>query len=97
MSDNDGQDRERKLRERILHVMRANTDVQKKQLSTEEKQKLKSAAGRLDRMLNAAAEANVQSLKNAAARLDQMLEDLSQGKDVSNNLKRRGRTRNGSE
>lgn len=97
MSDNDGHDRERKIRERILHVMRANEDAHRKQLSAEEKQKLKSAAGRLDQMLKAAAEANVQSLKNAAARLDQMLEDLRQGKDVSNDLKRRGDTRKRSE
>jgi predicted negative regulator of RcsB-dependent stress response len=89
MSDNDEQDRERNLKERILHVMRANEGAPKKQLSAEEKQKLKTAAGRLDQLLKAAAESDVQNLKHAAARLDQMLEDVRQGKDVLKQLKRR--------
>lgn len=80
---------EDELRERIASLLRANDQALKKQITDEEVRTLKAAAGRLDRMLKAAVEADGQALKSAAARLDQLLEHMVSGKDVSRGLKRR--------
>jgi len=89
MSNEENQDRERALRERIVILMRANAQATRKPLPSSELQRLKGAAGRLDQMLQAAEEADRQALRTAAARLDQILNDLQKGKDVGSNLKRR--------
>jgi hypothetical protein len=97
MNNEDNQDRERYLRERIVCVMRAIEQTPKKQIAVEELQKLKAAASRLDQMLKAAAEADRQALRSAAARLDQMLSDIRSGKDITNELKLRRDSQNGEE
>ena len=89
MHNEDNQDGERDVRERIVSLIQAAEQTHKKQISGEELQKLKLAASRLDEMLKSAAEADVQALKGAAARLDQLLADIGTGKDVSHDLKRR--------
>lgn len=89
MNDEGNQGRERQFGERIANSIRAIDQGPKKQLSREEMQKLKAAAGRLDQILNAAAGADGQDLRKAAARLDQLLADIGEGKDISNRLKRR--------
>ena len=89
MNNEDDQDRERKLRERIASLMRSNEQASKKPITSEERQKLKSAASRLDQMLRSTADADRQTLKGAAARLDQLLADIRKGKDVTAKLRRR--------
>jgi hypothetical protein len=89
MNNEDNQSREPALRERIVSLIQANQRARKKPITDEELQKLKTAASRLDQMLNAAGDADRQALSSAAARLDQLLEDIRTGKDVTNDLKRR--------
>jgi uncharacterized protein (DUF4415 family) len=90
MSTGNDQGRERDVREKIVRVMQSIGNGPRKQLSAEEAEKLKNAAGRLDQMLKVAADADQQALQNAAARLDRLLADIRAGKDVTNNFKRRG-------
>ena len=82
--------RDRDVREKIVGLMQSIGHGRKKHVTSEELQKLKNAAGRLDQILKASADADLQSLRNAAVRLDQLLSDISKGKDVTNDLKRRG-------
>lgn len=89
MNNENDQNRERDLRERIVSLMRANQQARKKPLTGEELQILNTAAMRLDQMLKAAADEDQQALKRAAARLDQLLNDIAAGKDITNDLKRR--------
>jgi len=89
MNDGDNEDREREIRERIVRLMRANEQAAKAPITDDEKQKLNAAAARLDQMLKTAADAEGQILISAAARLDQLLTDISEGKDISNDIKRR--------
>ena len=89
MNSGDNQGPDRDMRERIVNLMLSIGNGPKKQIPAEERQKLKSAASRLDQMLKAAANADQQALKSAAARLDQLLSDIRAGKDVASNLKRR--------
>lgn len=89
MSGDDSQDRERDLRERIVRLMRSNEQARKKQVTSSELQKLRTAASRLDQMLKASQDAERQTLKSAASRLDRLLADMRKGKDVTNNLNRR--------
>ena len=89
MHNEDNQDRERDLRERIASLMRSNEQARKKPITSEERQKLQSAASRLDRMLTSTADADREALKGAAARLDQLLADIRKGKDVTAKLQRR--------
>lgn len=89
MKNEESQDRERYLRERIVSVIRAIERTPKKQITVEELQMLRAASGRLDQMLKAAAEADRQTLRNAAAKLDQLLSDLRSGRDVTSHLKLR--------
>jgi hypothetical protein len=89
MNSGDNQGRDRDARERIGNLMQSIGKGSTKQIPAEELQKLKSAAHRLDQMLDAAANADQQALKSAAARLDRLLSDIRAGKDVTSNLKRR--------
>ena len=70
------------LRDRIRELMRANEQAQKKQVTEQELRNLKSAASRLDELLQSCADADRQTLSTAARRLDQLLADIRQGKDV---------------
>ncbi|HZQ93734.1 MAG TPA: hypothetical protein VFA67_01915 [Candidatus Sulfotelmatobacter sp.] len=90
-SNDDNQAGQDELRKRIASLMRANQQARRKPITGEELKTLENAAGRLDKMLNAAAGADTDALKSAAARLDQLLEDIRQGKDVSEDLKRRAK------
>src|SRR5215469_13040078 len=94
MNNDDNNGREQNLRERIGSLIRANEQACKKQITMEELQKLKTAASRLDQMLQAAADADRQDLKSAAARLDQLLLDIRTGKDVTKYIKRRPNPQN---
>ena len=89
MNEDGNHIREAALRERIARLMRSNEQARRKPMTGEEREKLKSAAGRLDRLLQAADESDRQSLKSAASRLDQLLADIRQGKDVTQKLQRR--------
>ena len=91
MNDEDSQGRERELGERIASLMQSIGQGSEKPVSGDELQKLKAAAGRLDRMLKEAADADRQALKDAAGRLDQLLVDIRKGKDVARRLKRKDR------
>jgi len=88
MTDEDNQLPERELRERIARLMRS-VGAPGKQVSEVERQKLKSAAERLDQLLKSAVTADQQVLKTAAGRLDQLLSDIRAGKDVAETLKRK--------
>lgn len=90
MSNEENHSREQELRKRIASLVRANDQARKQQLNGDELENLKSAAGRLDQMLQASAEADQQALRTAASKLDQLLTDIRKGKDLSNVLKRRG-------
>jgi uncharacterized membrane protein YccC len=88
--NNDGnQGREQDLLERIMSLIRANRQARTEPIRGEELQKLRTAASRLDGMLQAAAEGEQQALRSAAARLDQLLAAIRRGKDVSGEIKRR--------
>lgn len=89
MSNEDTQDRESEIRERIVSLMRANAQATREPIPSAEVEQLKLAASRLDQMLKASALAENETLRNAAARLDQLLNDIRTGKDLSRNLKRR--------
>jgi cell division septum initiation protein DivIVA len=89
MNSSDDQSPDRDVRDRIVKLMQSIGKGPKRQIPAEELQKLKSAAGRLDHMLKAAATADQQILKSAVARLDQFLSDIRAGKDVTSSLKRR--------
>jgi cell division protein ZapA (FtsZ GTPase activity inhibitor) len=89
MSNQDNEDQEHDVRERIVSLIQATGRAGKKQLTKEELQELKNVASRLDQMLNAAADEDRQALRSAAARLDQLLQDIGTGKDVTRALRRR--------
>lgn len=89
MGNENKQDREREVRERIAGFMQANEQAQKKQVTCEELQTLKTAAGRLDQLLKDTANADLQSLRAAGERLDRLLTDIATGKDVLTDLTRR--------
>lgn len=87
MSNEDNQDRERDLRDRITSLIRANAQAPRKRITHQEQQKLKAAANRLDQILKSGEEAEREALQKAAARLGQMLKDIRKGKDITFNLK----------
>jgi hypothetical protein len=89
MNSRDNQGPDRDVREGIVNRMQSIGKGPEKEIPAEELQKLKSAASRLDEMLQAAANADQRTLKSAAARLDQLLSEIRAGKDVTRNLKRR--------
>jgi methylphosphotriester-DNA--protein-cysteine methyltransferase len=83
------EDREGDVRERIASLIQAIERTPTTRVTDEELRKLRAAASHLDQMLKAAADADALILKSAAARLDQLLANISTGKDVSADLKRR--------
>jgi len=91
MSNQNDQDRQHDIREKIASQIQAAVQAPNKQIPTHELQKLKSAVTRLNQLLNASATADHQALKTAVARLDQLLVDIGRGNDVTHVLKRRGR------
>ena len=89
MNDESNQAPDRGLGMRIASLVQSIGQGPEKQATSEEQEKLKAAADRLDQMLKAAADADREALKSAANRLDRLLVDIRKGKDVANNLKRR--------
>jgi hypothetical protein len=88
MGDENPQDRERAVRDRISGLLQENEQARNKQVTGEELQALRAAAGRLDQLLRDAADANLQILKTAATRLERLLADIAAGRDVVADLKR---------
>ena len=93
MTSGDNPGPERDVREKISSQMRAIGHTPGKPISSEELQKLKNAANRLDQLLKTNGDADQQKLRDAAARLDQLLSDIRAGKDVDIR-KRKQNTRN---
>jgi hypothetical protein len=104
MSNDDNQDRERNVRDRIATFVQAHKQAKGKQAADEELQTLRRAVGRLDQLLADAAadeqarrkraeEEEAQALRVAAARLDQLLTDIAK-KEAAPELKLRHRARN---
>lgn len=83
--DNHGRD----VREKIVSLMQSIGRAPRKPLDDAELQRLRSAASRLEQLLNAEVEANRQALKNASERLNRLLLDIRTGKDVTADLKKR--------
>ena len=63
--------------------MHAHESAARNNISQDELQKLKAAAGRLEQLLADAAGAETEDLKKAASRLDQLLKELGAGKDIA--------------
>jgi len=93
MSNDDNQDRERDVRDRIGNFMKADERAEGKQAADEELQTLRLAVGRLDEVLadNAAeeqvqrkraAEQEIQVLRAAAARLDRLLTAIARNEAI---------------
>jgi hypothetical protein len=82
MTNKDGQEPDRALKERIAILMRAHNSAPKKPISGGELANLKAAARRLDRRLQHAADAERKALQSAAGRLDRLLADIHSGKDI---------------
>ena len=97
MSDDDIQNSERELRDRIGKRMQSIGQSSPKQIAPEQLQKLKTAATRLDQLLQSNANHDNESLKNAAQKLDQLLSKIIKGKDVTQELKRRRESQSGGE
>lgn len=89
MNSEDNRGPERDVRERIVSLMQAIGQAPNQSITGEELQELKTAASRLDQMLQAIVDADLQALRSAAARLDQLLLDIRAGVDLSRDLKRR--------
>jgi cell division septum initiation protein DivIVA len=88
MDNETSQRRARDVGKRIASLIQSIGQGPEKQISRDERQKLKHAAARLDQMLKAAADAERQVLRDAAGRLDRLLVDIRKGKDL-NSIKRR--------
>ena len=61
----------------------------KKRVTVEERKLLQDAVGRLDQLLSASAETDVETLRAAAERLDVLLRQIAAGKDVATDVKQR--------
>lgn len=83
MPDDNAQDPQRALRERIVNLMRANEQARKKPINDEERQKLQTAVSHLDRILTSSADADREALTTAAVRLDELLKSIQSGKEVA--------------
>ena len=101
MSNDNNQDRESNVPDRIATFMQAHKQAKCKQATDEELQTLRRAVGRLDQLLADAAreeqarrkramEEEAQALRVAAARLDQLLMDIAR-KETAPELKLRHR------
>jgi hypothetical protein len=105
MPDDNAQNREDAVRDRIARLMQADAPP-RKQITQDEVEELKAASGRLDRMLGDAAaeerarekqrlEEDVAQLKAAAGRLDRLLTAMARNEPVSElKLRRRNRAGN---
>ena len=105
MPNNDAQDRDRAVRDRIASLMKADIPP-RKQITQDEVEELKAASGRLDRMLADAAaeerarqmqrmEEDIAQLRAAAGRLDRLLSAVARNEPVSElKLRRRNRAGN---
>jgi len=89
MDSEDAKDRERELRERIIHRMQSLGQAHRPQVKHHELQNLKAAANRLDRLLRDARQSEQDELRTVAVRLDQLLSDIDAGKDVVKEILRR--------
>lgn len=89
MSNEDSQSRERDAGKRVASLIQSIGQAPGKQVTSEERGRLKAAAGRLDRMLKTAGDSERQALRDAAGRLDRLLGEMRKGKDVSDRIKRR--------
>jgi hypothetical protein len=87
MPDDNHLDPQRALRERIVNLMRTNAQARKKPVNDEERQKLQTAASRLEQILKASGDADRQALSGAATRLEELLNNIQNGKEVA--VKRR--------
>jgi cell division protein ZapA (FtsZ GTPase activity inhibitor) len=94
MPDGDSQDPQRALRDRIVTLMRANEQARRNPVSDDERRHLKSAASRLDQMLNATADAEREALAGAAERLNRLLRDMQAGKDLTGKVRLRREGKN---
>jgi hypothetical protein len=95
MGDDDNrEDRERSVRERIVSFFRAGEQAKSKRATAEELQALRAASGRLDRLLADAAEAKptgnaplsdreLQTLRAAAGRLEQLRAGIARKEKTS--------------
>jgi len=99
MSNDNNQDRERNVRDRIATFVQAHGQAKGKQATDEELQTLRRAVGRLDQLLadvaadeparrKRAKDEEAQALRVAAARLDQLLRDIAR-KEAAPELKLR--------
>jgi cell division protein ZapA (FtsZ GTPase activity inhibitor) len=88
MSNDDNQDRERAVKDRIAEFFEADEQAQRRRATNEELQSLKNAVGRLEQLLTDTAtdeqtqrkrvtDEEAQALRAAATRLDQLLTDIS--------------------
>jgi hypothetical protein len=91
MSNDDNQDLERNVRDRIANFIQADERAEGKQAADEELQTLRLAAGRLDRQLADDAKeeqvqrkraAEIQLLRAAAARLDRLLTAIARNEAI---------------
>lgn len=82
------QNGQRATQDRIARFMHAEAGC-KKRVTDEERKMLQDAVGRLDQLLSASAEADVETLRAAAERLDVLLRQIAAGKDVATEVKQR--------
>ncbi len=82
------QDEQGAVQARIARFMQAEQGS-KKQVTNEERKLLQDAVGRLDQLLTASAETDIQALRAAAERLDLLLREIAAGKDVATEFKQR--------
>jgi hypothetical protein len=85
---NEEQNGQGAVQDRIARFMQAEHGG-KKRVTDEERKLLQSAVGRLDQLLSASAETDVQALRAAADRLDLLLREIAAGKDVATEVKQR--------
>ncbi len=93
MSADDNQNPERDLRDEIAKRMQSIAQSSPKQVAPDQLRKLRTAATRLDRLLQANADRDNENLRNAAQKLGQLLSKIRKGKDVTQNLKLRRESR----
>ena len=91
MDSGDNRNSERELREKIASRMQSIGQSSSREIPPEQLESLKTAASRLDQLLQSNADNDQQSMKNAALKLDQLLSKIRKGKDVTQDLKRKDR------
>jgi hypothetical protein len=91
MSSEENQDGAPTVGERIAEVIRANEKAPTKNLAPDEIKKLKAAAGRLEKLLSEAANAETQELKAAASKLEALLKSIGSSKDIAPSFRLRNK------